>query len=391
MQPRDPVVLLLYARYGAGHIQVAEALRTAFEEAGVAQVVLLDLFHEAHPWVDSLSKFLYRKSFTLFPTLYGWSYYRTRNMTHEGVLSRQFNSFGLHTLKKTIDALQPDLVINTFPMLAMPEFRRQTGHRIPTFAVLTDFVLHNRWIHPEIDKYYVATHDLAHELVQAGIHPDQVVVSGIPIRSGFALAEDPQAEKRELQKRYRLHPEKKKILLSAGGYGVSWNWLEIIRTFAEQGWEVLVACGQNEAVRAELQAVAANLPDVQVFGYVKRMEELMKSADLLVTKAGGITLAEALSLHLPILILSPVPGQELENARYLEAKGAARVIRDRRDLDDVFRLLRDGSLLSRMQGRSTLGQSRSAERVAADIKTSWKEGIAHRGSREAVEELVQHP
>ncbi|MBL0388982.1 UDP-N-acetylglucosamine 2-epimerase [Tumebacillus sp. ITR2] len=391
MQPRrDPVVLILYARYGAGHIQVAEALQQAFEKNGAARVVLLDLFRESHPWVDAASKFLYRKSFTLFPTLYGWTYYRTKDMSHDRLMSRHFNSFGLPTLKKSIEAVQPDLVINTFPMLAMPEFRRQTGQRIPTFAVLTDFVLHNRWIHPEIDKYYVATDDLAEQLFQKGVLPHQVVVSGIPIRQGFQRAQDLLEEKHELARRYQLTPQKRKVLLSAGGYGVSWNWLEIIQSFAEQDWEVLVACGNNEAMRSDLLLKTAPLADVHIFGYLPHIEELMKTADLLVTKAGGITLAEALSLQLPILILSPVPGQELENARYLEAKGAARVVRTREDLAEIKHLLQKDELLSSLvqTNHTPLGQQNSAERVVADMKTSWKEGMTSRVLHQA---LPAHP
>jgi processive 1,2-diacylglycerol beta-glucosyltransferase len=375
-----PTVLILYAKYGAGHVQVAEALKQAFEQQQAARVVLLDLFHESHPVVDELSKFVYRKSFTWFPRLYGWSYYRTREMSHDRMFARLFNSFGMHTLREALRTLQPDLVINTFPMLAMPEFRRQTGQRIPTVAVLTDFVLHNRWIHPEIDKYYVATDDLAEQLFQKGIAWERVVVSGIPIRPAFQTGENAEAERRDLVRKYNLRPDKPKALLVAGGYGVAWNWQEIIQNFQHRGWEVVVVCGNNAAVREELQAATEDEPDVHIFGYVERLDELMKTADVLVTKAGGITLAEAMSLSLPILILSPVPGQELENARYLEAKGAARILRRREEISQIPALLQ-----SLQRTHRPLGQRDSAQRVVRDICLSWQEEVlARRGADERV-------
>ncbi|MGB8954654.1 MAG: glycosyltransferase [Tumebacillaceae bacterium] len=370
-------VLILFARYGEGHIQVAEALKQAFERRGAVRVVLLDLFQESHPVVNAVSKSMYRKSFTWLSGIYGWSYDRTKEMSHDRLSSRLFNSFGMHTLNEAIRTLQPDVVINTFPMLAMPEWRRQTGQRIPTFAVLTDFVLHNRWIHPEIDKYYVATDDLADQLVRKGIRQDQIVVSGIPIRSAFQIAGDVRQERQRLAEKYQLSPSKQKVLLMAGGYGISSNWPEIIQQFHHNDWEVVVVCGKNESARAELLQQTAHLSGVHIFGYVKQIEELMKTADLLVTKAGGITLAEAMSLNLPLLLLSPVPGQEMENAQYLEAKGVARIINSRQQIREINALLD-----SLNTTEHALGRQDSAERVVRDIQNTWQEVTTRRGTRE---------
>lgn len=378
---RDPTVLILYARYGAGHIQVAEALKQAFLQQDISRIVLVDLFHEAHPLLDAATQFIYRKSFTWFPAMYGWTYYRTQHMDHDRPLAKHFNSYGLQTLRNIIKAVQPDLVINTFPMLVMPEWRRQSGQRIPTYAVLTDFVLHNRWIHPEIDRYYVATEDLAKQLVEHGVRREQVVVSGIPIRASFLVAPDAALEKQSLVRQYNLSPHRQKVLLVAGGYGVPWHWVDFIQLFHQSGWEVLVVCGHNESLQKDLLARTSTLSNVQIFGYVEQMEELMKCADLLITKAGGITLSEAMSLALPTLILSPVPGQELDNARYLEAKGAACVVWSKQDILQIQQLITQPATLHMMRQRSQqIGQKRSAERIVADIRNLWSEVITSSGT-----------
>ena len=370
-------VLILFARYGEGHIQVAEALKQAFEKHGAVRVVLLDLFQQSHPVVNAISKLIYRESFTWLSALYGWSYYRTKEMSHDRLSSRLFNSFGIHTLNETIRTLQPDLVINTFPMLAMPEWRRKTGQRIPTFAVLTDFVLHNRWIHPEIDKYYVATDDLAEQLVRKGIRRDQVVVSGIPIRSAFQISGDARHEKQRLAEKYQLSPNKRKVLLMAGGYGIAPKWLEMIQHFHHNDWEVIVVCGRNESARTELSEQTVHLSGVHIFGYVNHVEELMKAVDLLVTKAGGITLAEGLSLNLPLLILSPVLGQEMENAQYLEAKGAARIINSPQQIHEINSLFD-----SLKQTHHSIGRPDSPQLVVQDIENTWREVTTRGGTSE---------
>jgi processive 1,2-diacylglycerol beta-glucosyltransferase len=87
---KDLRILLLYASYGNGHLQVSSSLHECFKQNGVSQVTMIDLFAEAHPLFNELSKFLYRKSFTLFPHIYGWLYYRTKKMQHDSLISQWF-------------------------------------------------------------------------------------------------------------------------------------------------------------------------------------------------------------------------------------------------------------------------------------------------------------
>lgn len=354
---KDLTVLILSAGYGDGHVQVSRALQKKFFDQGVQNVRITDLFHEAHPLFNAITRYLYIKSFTVAPSLYGWCYYRTQQMRHDTVLSKWFNSFGLGKLREIIKAAKPDIVINTFPMLVMPVFREITGTIIPTFTVITDFVLHQRWIHSEIDKYYVATEDLKKKMVEMGVPPERIQVSGIPLRDAF----EKPLNTVSVQQKYALDPSKKTVLVMAGAYGVLQNLKEVCRTLlSHDHLQILLVCGKNDKLKQEMDNCFARDSNVHVFGFVENVHELMGIASCIVTKAGGITLSEALHCNLPTLLFQPAPGQEKENADYLAEKGAA-IITHRSDelAEQIQQLLSDEQRLFAM--REIIGSLRQPD------------------------------
>ncbi|WP_166246093.1 MGDG synthase family glycosyltransferase [Paenibacillus turpanensis] len=360
-----PKVLILYASYGDGHFQASKALKESFERAGVHEVVMIDLFAEAYPFINALTKFIYIKSYTVFPRLYGWAYYSTRYMRNDTLVSSWFHSFGLRKLKEIIRKVQPDLVINTFPMLVMPEFRKKTGVVLPTYHVLTDFALHHRWLHPNVDKYYVATEDLRDQVAQTGIPEDRIRVSGIPLKAAFG---QPPTVSAVLQK-YRLRTDRPTVLLMAGSYGVLQGLKAVCRSLSGLDVQVLVVCGRNQMLFEDMNRSFGDLPHFRIFGFVQEIHELMAVSSLIVTKPGGITLSEALTFHLPIVLFRPVPGQERDNAIYLQHKGAAVIANHPQQLNEQIQtLLANPERLQQMREASrALQKGNSSETIVADI------------------------
>ena len=62
---------------------------------------------------------------------------------------------------------------------------------------------------------------------------------------------------------------------------------------------------------------------VLVAGYANNISEYMTISDLVITKPGGLTVSEALSKSLPIVIVNPIPGQEAKNTQFLTQKRVA--------------------------------------------------------------------
>ncbi|WP_199620407.1 MGDG synthase family glycosyltransferase [Paenibacillus alkalitolerans] len=359
-------VLILYASFGDGHIQVSRALKEQFECETGCKAVLVDLFAEAYPLLNSLMKFLYIKSYTMFPKLYGWTYYGTRHMPNDTRFSSWFNGFGMSKLKEIIDKEQPDAVLNTFPMLVMPELRKKTGIAVPIYNVITDFVMHRRWVHPLVDKYYVASEDLKAQLAGDGVPDHCIEATGIPLKKEFQIVE----RSSELFNKYDLDPDKKTVLIMAGSYGVLQGLKEVCQSLAAfPNTQLLVVCGKNKALYDTMCGCLRQYPSIRLFGFVQEMHELMAISDTIVTKPGGITLMESIQCLLPIALLRPVPGQERDNAEYLASKGAAFIAYDSDALIGHIRELLDNEE-KRNKVRSiieSLRKQRSTEMIVQDI------------------------
>ncbi|WNQ13684.1 glycosyltransferase [Paenibacillus aurantius] len=356
--------LILYASYGDGHLQVTRALTEALSAEGV-EVETADLFAEAHPFLNAAAKWFYIKSYAWFPSLYGWLYSSSKEMNHETPFSRALHSFGISRLQKILQNSRPDFVINTFPMLAMPVLRTR-GIVIPTYTVITDFTLHNRWIHRDIDRFYVASEELRHELVGRGLETEQVRVTGIPVKKAFRQP----ASVARLCRKYGLDPRRRILLVMAGSYGVMRDLKELCSEISDDfAIQTVMVCGNNQKLQESMERVFRDHPHVKVLGFVEEVHELMAISSCLVTKPGGITLTEALCCHLPTLLYRPVPGQERDNAEFMMAKGAALVADYADQLVRQLRfLLHNPSALDRMRrAAAKLRNPRSAEDIVSDM------------------------
>lgn len=339
-------ILILTAKYGNGHIQVAKTLEKRCMERGM-DVIVCDLYQESHPLITEFTKYLYLKSFSFGKQFYRLFYYGVDKMYNKRVMNVYY-TMGRKKLEQVIAAEKPDIIINTFPMIVVPEYRRRTGHVIPTFNVMTDFCLHKIWVHQNIDKYYVACEDVKEKLLSLGIDEKDVKVTGIPIRSRF----EENIEIEPLYRKYGLSENKHILLIMAGAHGVLKNVKEICEAMRySENVQTVVVCGNNHALKDRLAPLAkASRDQLKVLGYVERVDELFRIASLLITKPGGITLTEASSLSVPLVLYNPVPGQEKENAEFFAKHGAAVIVNNVSDMiDEVNKLLHSPNKLKRMR------------------------------------------
>ncbi|MFD0868559.1 MGDG synthase family glycosyltransferase [Paenibacillus residui] len=321
--------LILYASYGDGHLQAARALQETLSRRGFKAVKLVDLYGESYPFLDRAVQQFYKMSSQYFPYIYGWIYRCTQNMKPQRMLNKGLKAWGAKKLMQLISREKPDVLICTFPM---PAIRGRSGANIPTFTILTDFALHNRWIYSEYDLLFVATPDLKKSILEQGIDPGRVAVSGIPIRSSFPsvhLREQTVSDRDPAAARTFL-----RVLVMAGANGILRNLSEVISLIRRElkDARIAVVCGRNRALFNSIAKNFGNDPNVEIYGFVEQMAELMASSACIVTKAGGITLTEALASRLPIIVYRPLPGQEADNALYLQSQGVAAIARCPREL-----------------------------------------------------------
>ncbi|PNQ82781.1 glycosyltransferase [Paenibacillus sp. F4] len=369
MEVSAPKILILYASYGEGHVQAARAIMDSLRRLGRCEVQLLDLMAESHPWLNGLTKFVYMQSFKTIPQLYGWVYNITRGMKAKSAFGHVLHSFGMRQLTLTLKKELPDLVIHTFPQLALPALRRKMEMNLPIVNVVTDFDLHGRWLHPDIDRYYVATEDIQQEAAQRGIPIERIIATGIPIHASFYNMSANEVPVQE-QVIPSLQSETTTVLIMAGAYGVLSGILDICRQLSKlPQLRLLIVCGRNQQLKAEVDGLYADHPDIYTYGFVDFVPALMRASNLVITKPGGITLSESIASGLPILVFKPVPGQELNNALYLQQKGAARIARTTEELiQHCLDLISTPSLAEEMtQAIELLRKPHPADQIAEDI------------------------
>jgi processive 1,2-diacylglycerol beta-glucosyltransferase len=365
----NPRVLILTASYGNGHLQASKALYQQFVEQGIEHVRIVNLMKEGHPFINLITTTLINtsiKSSRFGLDYYGWCYYWTRETKQTALFQKSMTFLGQRKLRELIEQEQPDVVVNTFPFGASPEVCRSMG--IQNFTVLTDYALHASWLHTNVDKYYVATEELKQQIVFKGVSKDQVEVSGIPIRQEFATE-----SKMSRDRKGRI------VLVMATDSSVNSYMEDMLSALAMfPHYRIVVICGHNEKLRHRLLDLFATNPNICLLGYVDNVHEWMSQATCIITKAGGLTVTEALVLRLPIFIFKPHAGQEKENALYLSSRGVASISNNLEELiTNMQYLFQRPNLHEEIRKRmEDMQRSQAAAHIVSDI--------THRSMKQAI-------
>ena len=233
---------------------------------------------------------------------------------------------------------------------------------------MTDFTLHRFWIQRGVDRYFVATDTVAAGLARHVAAP--VEVTGIPIRPDFAHAPPQGAARAELG----LAHDRPVALVIGGGLGIGVEEAALgALAGARPDVQVVAVCGRNEGARLRLEALGVPPERLRVLGYVRGIERYFAAADLVATKAGGLTVSEALALGKPLLLTRPIPGAEEGNTRGLAAEGVALAALDGAALRDAFaRAFDEPGLLDRLSREARrLGRPAAAETIVDTVRREY--------------------
>ena len=207
------------------------------------------------------------------------------------------------------------------------------------------------------------------DIVNKGIPSSKIYATGIPLSNRFLE----HFNRKEIKSSFDLDYNKKTILFFGGGeFGLGKEkTLMILQAFIDSiknEYQIIVISGKNQKMQNKFENLVGNNPNVQVYGYTNEVPELMSISDLVVTKPGGLTITEALASGLPIVVINPIPGQEVENAEYLEKKGVAVWIRKTENpFEAVKELLDNPEQIKHMKIRSKLMAKRNSTRDICHI------------------------
>jgi 1,2-diacylglycerol 3-beta-galactosyltransferase len=315
------------------------------------------------------------------PPVYGALYYATNGRRRYRALVRFCEPLYRERLRDLFLSYRPDVIISVHPLLNHAALRaRADAHmlHIPIVTVITDLgKVHESWLTPEADAVVVPAREVYERALSRGVSPSRLRMLGQPISPKF---DDVVGTKTELRDQLDLPQESFVTLLMAGGEGGG-KLLPTTLALAKSGlpMHLVVVCGRNETLKAKLEEMAGALAmPMTILGFTNKIPELMRAADLLVTKAGPGTLAEANAAKLPVVVYDYVPGQERGNVDFVRENGIGDVaINGTAEVVRAVRRLVNSPqrVLAMRKAQELVAPVRSSRRIAALIAHIANTGV----------------
>jgi len=356
-------ILILSASAGTGHIRAAAALEKVFSRMPeVEEVRSVDVLRYTNQIFRDFYSKLYKQLVEKAPTFLGWWYKTSDEPWKTDRMRLMLDRLNMAPFIKQITLFKPDITVCThfLPATLISHLIAERKLEARLSIVVTDLDFHAMWLSRTFHRYFVAIEETKVHLQKLGLPGDRITISGIPI--------DPVFSKQGVHKRNSirsdlgLDPDIPVILVSAGALGVSPAEVILESLFElSQPAQVIVIAGRNEELKKKLESLAGRAPKtlrINIIGYTDEMHRWMAAATLLIGKPGGLTISEAMACGLPMVVVSPIPGQEERNCDHLLEKGIAIKCNEFTTLSyKVDRLLRDPTRLAQMH-RNALAWAR---------------------------------
>ena len=358
-------LLFLIADTGGGHRAAATAVerQMAASSPGEFEITILDPFTSAKPRVIGGTASLYGPITRHARWLWGGLYHATNSRSAVALLEGTVLRSVTGAVTEAIERIDPDCVVSFHPLLNHVSVRAVHGQArsIPVVTVITDLVdIHVAWACPDVDAVVVPSPGGLDHCRRAGIPASRCHDFGLAVDRRFTELPSDAEGIAAIRGRLGLR-EHAFVVLVCGGADGSGGLVKHARAIAAASLDVdvVVICGRNERARSALAGLhTATGRPVRVLGYVNNMPEWMRSSDVVVSKAGPGTIAEALCCGLPLLLVWYLPGQERGNVEWVVDIGAGRYVpRDEQLVDAVAELALPGS--------AALATMRAAVRAAA--------------------------
>lgn len=327
-QPSTKKKLVIFSvSAGAGHVRAAQALvagaKRWYPDVEAVHVDLMELVPQLFKKVYADS---YLKVVERHPALWGYLYDKSDHEKADSGLNRlrqAIERLNTRKLAGLLRELQPDYVICThfLPAELLSRKIRAGKFSAPVWVQVTDFDFHALWIQQQMNGYFAAHDEVAWRMAERGIPADTIHVTGIPIMPAF----DRQYDRATCAAEFGLDPNRTTLLMMSGGMGVGGIEQLAERLLQLQGdFQIVALAGRNEKLLTDLKLVAMRHPGrLFPLGFINVIERVMAASDLAITKPGGLTTSECLAVGLPMIVVSPIPGQEERNADFLLENGAA--------------------------------------------------------------------
>ena len=376
-QARVPKILIISSDTGGGHKSAAAAIVAGVQKfwGGDSYAVrVVRAIEESHRLTEKMVRlynWVLRHRQHWMKYVY-WFVNRFRPESR-GPLYRR----SLRYVHDLFEQWCPHVVVSVHPLTqhAFARVLKELGlaDKVPLVTVVTDpcYGFWKGWACDDVTLYLVASEEARRQLLDYGVRPERIKVSGMPVHPKFELPDErsAQAARRELG----LDPQKFTVFVNAGWVGggnIPQIFRELVR--GELDVQAIFLAGRNEELRAEAEQLAAHARfPVKVIGYSEQVEQLMQAANVMISKLGGLTTFEALSCRVPIIADATTPPmpQESGAARLLAKRGAGVLLERATDIvPTVRRLATDAKLYAQMRAATAgLAAPQSTRRIVEEI------------------------
>lgn len=324
-------VLLLISDTGGGHRSAAQAITAGLDEVDTGPHGEPLTFEHRIEDVAAHCSFplsqlgpAYSAALRFAPPLYGALFHATNGRRRFRNVIRVCEPLYRERLRDLFRSYKPDVIVSVHPLLNHAALRARADANmlsVPVITVVTDLgKVHEGWLVPEVDAVVVPAREVYQRARERGIPMNRIYHLGHPVHPRF---EDVSDTKAQIRAQLKLPADKTIALLMAGGEGGG-KLLPTTLALAKSKLplHMVVVTGRNAALRAKLDELAPTLlTPMTVLGYCDNIPELMRAADLLVTKAGPGAIAEASLAEVPVVVYDFIPGQEYGNLKYVEKNG----------------------------------------------------------------------
>lgn len=312
-------IIIFSVSFGNGHNQVSKVLLSHLKQKGF-EIEIVDMFDTINKFFHKVILDSYLQLLRFRPSVWG-KLYQYSEENPNSIFLKQFNAFLTSKLHRTLQDKKAATIITTHPIATtmLANVIRKKNIPIKLYALLTDFAIHPMSVHREVSGYFVASEHLRYYANMYKVDTKLFYPTGIPTQRETVH----EYSKQQLRRKLHLDENMKTVLVAGGGVGLAkfTKILAGLEAFGEK-LQIICATGENKRARAKIQRYKTK-HSLRVLGFTNLFMEYLKASDVILSKAGGVTMSEALVCETPIVIFQPLPGQEEQNSQFLMNYGAA--------------------------------------------------------------------
>lgn len=321
-------IVILTSNFGNGHNSVAQSLEKELSKTHEVHIV------NPHKMNTGLKKVFIKMGENLYndfisksttnPFFSNAYHFAFKSASRFDLIDNYTKSYGRRGIKNIITDINPDIVISVFP------YKIETSDDIKVYEVITDYRFEGVWYDNTVDEYFVPNEDVAKQLINSGVNPLVVHNTGIPIKKEFFTEKET----------YKC----RNVLLTLGAHGkVNLHYLSsLIEACEKEGINLEIVCGNNKKIEKYLND-NFDYENLLVHGFVDNMHEIIERNNLIITKAGGISISEAIASETPLLVNTTrsIKGQELSNIEFVERNMIGVVSKEKNIVKNLINIVKN--------------------------------------------------